>query len=466
MIQFFNTLSGKLEEFKPLQEGKVKMYACGPTVYDYAHIGNFRTFVFEDLLRRFLEFKKFKVTHIMNITDVDDKTIAGASRDGKKLENYTAQYIQAFNEDLRTLHILPPTKQPRATSEITAMIELIKKLVEKGTAYVSEGSVYYRVDSFKNYGKLSKKDLERNIRGTRVDLDEYEKEGGSDFALWKEAREGEPSWDSPWGKGRPAWHIECSAMSMKYLGETFDIHAGGEDLIFPHHENEIAQSEAATGKPFVKYWLHSKHLLVNGEKMSKSKGNFYTLRDLLSKGYDPMAIRLTLFSAHYRSQLNFTLEGLSAAREALKRIRDFWMGKKSELMQASKEGSGEISKLLKTAEERIIKNLEDDLKMPEALGAIFALIHDVNKLPREKMFRNEGKKIDHFFKKFDQVFGIFGPLASAGDIPSEVEKLVGEREAARKQRDFKLADELRERVKMLGYIIEDAPQGASVKKLL
>ena len=465
MIQFFNTFSGKLEGFKPLRKGEVTFYTCGPTVYDYAHIGNFRTFVFEDLLRRFLEYKGYKVKHVMNITDVDDKTIAGAKREGRTLRDFTKTYTEAFNEDLKMLYILKPTAQPEATKEIPAMIKLIESLIKKEIAYVNDGSVYYRVASFSKYGKLSKKKLEKNIKGARVDVDEYDKEEGADFVLWKKAREGEPSWDSPWGKGRPGWHIECSVMSMKYLGETIDIHAGGEDLIFPHHENEIAQSEAATGKPFVRYWLHAKHLLVNGEKMSKSKDNFYTLRDLLAKGYDPIVIRLALLSAHYRSQLNFTLDGLNAAKEALKRIRDFWLVRKSDIGNGI-EGKGEVSKLIEMTEDRIVKDLEDDLKIPEALSAIFAFIHGVNKLPKEKIFKNESLQIDDFFHKLDKIFGIFDQLASEKDTPPEVAQLVQDRERARKDRDFKLADELRERVKSLGYIIEDTPKGVLVKKSL
>ncbi|HNV85598.1 MAG TPA: cysteine--tRNA ligase, partial [Candidatus Omnitrophota bacterium] len=315
-IRFFNTLTGKKEDFVPLKNGTVGMYTCGPTVYDYAHIGNFRTFIFEDLLRRFLGCAGYVVRHVMNITDVDDKTIAGANRERKTLEEFTAKYIQAFNEDLKALNIREPSCQPRATQEIGEMQKLIGRLIQKDVAYANDGSVYFRVGAFPGYGKLSKKNLEENISGARVDVDEYEKEIASDFVLWKKTKPGEPSWDSPWGPGRPGWHIECSAMSMKYLGESFDIHAGGEDLVFPHHENEIAQSEAATGvSPFARFWLHSKFLLADGEKMSKSKGNFYTLRDLLEKGHDPMAIRYALLCVHYRSPLNFTLEGLREAGE-------------------------------------------------------------------------------------------------------------------------------------------------------
>lgn len=485
-MKLFNTLSGQLEEFKPLSAKEVRMYACGPTVYDFAHIGNFRTFVFEDLLRRFLEYKGFEVKHVMNVTDVDDKTIAGANanvgagpcarpQEGQPqgvaptreltvdlLNHYTKKYLDAFNEDLKTLNILPPAQQPKATAEIPEMVKLISKLIEKKAAYVSDSSVYYRVESFTNYGKLSKKDLKQNIKGARVDVDEYEKEDGSDFALWKKAREGEPSWDSPWGKGRPGWHIECSAMSMKCLGETIDIHAGGEDLIFPHHENEIAQSEAATGKPFVKYWLHAKHLLVNGEKMSKSKGNFYTLRDLLAKGYDPMAIRYVLLATHYRSQLNFTLEGINAGREALKRIRDFWFERKND---SSQKGSGEAAKLLGETQHKFDSALAEDLNTSQALAAIFDLIKKVNLIPKDKIGKDENKKIISFFAKIDSVLGVFSSEMFGDEIPGEIKRFVKEREEARKSRDFKKADEIRAKIKDLGYVIEDNPKGVLVKKI-
>ncbi|OGW86166.1 MAG: cysteine--tRNA ligase [Omnitrophica bacterium RIFCSPHIGHO2_02_FULL_46_11] len=470
MIKFFDTFSGKLKDFDLPQGSEVKLYTCGPTVYDYAHIGNFRTFVFEDLLRRFLEYKGYKVKHVMNVTDVDDKTIAGAARDVgaihelplHRLQGFTERYIQAFHEDLKTLNILPPTKEPRATQEIQVMIQLIEQLIKNGKAYMSDGSVYYRVASFPNYGKLSKKDLKQNIKGARVDVDEYEKEEGADFVLWKKSKENEPSWDSPWGKGRPGWHIECSAMSMKYLGETFDIHAGGEDLIFPHHENEIAQSEGATGKPFVKYWLHAKHLLVNGEKMSKSKGNFYTLRDLIEKGYDPLIIRYRLISAHYRSPLDFTLESLNASREALKRIRDFWFERTAS--KGSEKGSGKVSQLLKDMQAQFEQAMENDLNIPQAIGAIFVFIKEVNSISKEQISSKENQEIGQFFKTVDSVLGVFGNISSHEKIPSKVKQLVADREEARKSKDFKKADELRKRVEEIGFVIEDTAQGVQVKK--
>ncbi len=462
MIQFFNTLSGKAGEFKPLKEGPVSMYTCGPTVYDYAHIGNFRAFVFEDLLRRFLEFSGYKVTHVMNLTDVDDKTIAGARKEGKKLEDYTAQYIEAFNEDLKTLNCLPPTKQPRATRKIKPMQELIQKLIGKGMAYENAGSVYYRVSKFKGYGKLSKKKLEMNIAGAseRVDSDEYEsKEQVTDFVLWKGAKEGETelgaAWDSPWGKGRPGWHIECSAMSMEELGEQFDIHAGGEDLIFPHHENEIAQSEGATGKdPFVKYWLHCKFLLVNGEKMSKSKGNFYTLRDLLAKGYDPIAIRYALLSTHYRSPLNFTLEGVEEAEEVIKRLDDCYyrclsvaaLNENREVSLASKEDF-EAQAFLVSRLKNIVEALQNDLNISVAFANLFEAVKGINLWFPDAVALNtkDLKGAIYFFKCIDYLFGF--DVAEDTLIPRTVMEMLKERITLRRQKEFVRADEIRDRIK-------------------
>lgn len=474
MVRFFNTLSGRLEEFKPPKEGVVGMYTCGPTVYDYAHIGNFRTFVFEDLLRRFLEFKGFKVKHVMNLTDVDDKTIAGAQKEGRPLAEFTQKYAEAFNEDLKTLNILPPTKQPRATQEIPAMIQLIEQLIKNGAAYESDGSVYYRVASFPRYGKLSKKNLEKNIKGARVDVDEYDKEEGADFALWKRAREGEPSWDSPWGKGRPGWHIECSSMSMKYLGETFDIHAGGEDLIFPHHENEIAQSEAATGKPFVKYWLHSKHLLVNGEKMSKSKGNFFTLRDLLAKGYDPMAIRYALLSTHYHTPLNFTLEGLEDAKEVIKRFDDcYWqcMSRKLVIKELIYRGV-DISSMLERYTKDIQDSLSADLNISTSLAHFALAVKQINaRISEDKLGPNSLESALAFFKRLDRLFGF--KITEESKISEGIEALMKKRFEVRckiKDQDNKslwlVSDKLRNEIQNKGWLVKDGRPGelSTVKK--
>ncbi|MFH0985243.1 MAG: cysteine--tRNA ligase [Candidatus Omnitrophota bacterium] len=465
MIKFHNTLSGKLEEFKPLVAGQVTFYACGPTVYHYAHIGNFRTFVFEDLLRRFLEYKNFDVKHVMNITDVDDKTIAGANREQKTLSAYTEYYTDAFLSDLQTLNILSPAIQPRATEEIPAMIELIQTLMAKGIAYEVEGSVYYRVAAFPKYGGLSKKKLEGNITGARVDVDEYDKEEGADFVLWKAAKEGEPSWDSPWGKGRPGWHIECSAMGMRHLGETIDIHAGGEDLVFPHHENEIAQSEAATGKPFVKYWLHAKHLLANGEKMSKSKGNFFTLRDLLDKGYDPMALRYALLSVHYRNQLNFTFEGLKEAREVIEKLDNcyFQCLSRLELSSGSEDGTFDAG-VLETALKKMEKSLEDDLNISGALASLQEVLTLIN----ANLSTISAKGLEAciaFFRKVDLLLGFDIALFDA--IPANVKTALEQYVEARKARDFATSDKMRQKIVELGWLVKDGRPGepSTVKKV-
>ncbi|HNX68795.1 MAG TPA: cysteine--tRNA ligase [Candidatus Omnitrophota bacterium] len=465
MIRFHNTLSGKAEEFRPLKAGEVTFYTCGPTVYNYAHIGNFRTFAFEDLLRRFLEFKGFSVNHVMNITDVDDKTIAGANREKKTLQEYTVFYTQAFLDDMKALYMLPPKIQPNATDSIPDMIEMIAKLVAKGIAYAAEGSVYFRVAGFPEYGKLSKKKLESNIVGARVDVDEYDKEEGADFVLWKAAKEGEPSWDSPWGKGRPGWHIECSAMCTRHLGETIDIHAGGEDLVFPHHENEIAQSEAATGKPFVKYWLHAKHLLVNGEKMSKSKGNFFTLRDLLAKGYDPMAIRYALISVHYRHSLNFTLDGLKEAREVIEKLDNCYFQCLSRLQLDGQKGeAGFELKVCDSVLAEMEKFLAEDLNVAGALASFQEAVTHINaNLPKipEKGF---GKCVE-FFRKTDRLLGL--DIASADLIPGEVKSALGQYFEARKVKDFSRSDALRKEIEKLGWLVKDGRPGepSTVKKI-
>ena len=468
MIQFYNTLSGKMEEFKPLKEGEVTFYACGPTVYHYAHIGNFRTFVFEDLLRRFLEFKGYKVRHVMNITDVDDKTIAGANREKKTLSVYTEYYTEAFHQDMRSLNLFPPNcphDQPRATTEIPGMIEIILTLIAKGVAYEAEGSVYYRVAAFPEYGKLSKKKLAGNIEGARVDVDEYDKEQGADFVLWKKAKEDEPSWDSPWGKGRPGWHIECSAMSMRYLGETIDIHAGGEDLIFPHHENEIAQSEAATGKPFVRVWLHAKHLLVNGEKMSKSKGNFFTLRDLLEKGYDPLAIRYALLSVHYRNQLNFTFESLKEARDVVEKLDNCYFQCLSRLQLSMDKWEGAFDRaFLDEALEKMEKALGEDLNIAATLAGLLEAVTQINAV----LLKISVKGLEAcaaFFEKVDRLLGL--DIASVNLIPENVKAALEQYADARKARDFAKSDLMRQKIVQLGWLVKDGRPGeaSTIKKI-
>lgn len=472
-IKFFNTLTGELDAFVSLKDGAAGVYTCGPTVYDYAHIGNFRAFVFEDLLRRFLEFKGYKVKHVMNLTDVDDKTISGAQKAGLKLNDYTAKYIQAFNDDLKALNCLPPTRQPRATEEIQLMLDLIAKLVQKGIAYENKGSVYYRVSKFPGYGKLSKKKLEMNIVGAseRVDSDEYEsKEEATDFVLWKAAKEGEDelgaAWHSSWGKGRPGWHIECSAMSMQELGEQFDIHAGGEDLIFPHHENEIAQSEGASGKdPFVKYWLHCKFLLVDGTKMSKSKGNFYTLRDLLAKGFDPMAVRFALLSTHYRSTLNFTFDGLKEAGEVIKKLDDcyFQCLSRSELSGLPQSASGNHKMIFDQIVERMLTWLDNDLNISGALAELSQAVVEINKELPGMGAESLGFAKD-FFSKVDRLFGF--DITAVKSIDPGIWDSVAKQVEFRRNKNFTEADKLRKEINEKGWLVKDGKPGepSTVKK--
>lgn len=473
-IQFHNTLSGKVEAFVPLQKDEVTLYTCGPTVYNYAHIGNFRTFVFEDLLRRFLEFKGFKVKHVMNITDVDDKTIAGAAKEKKTLSEYTEFYTQAFLEDMKTLNMLTPTIQPRATGSIGDIIMLIQKLIKKEIAYVADdGSVYYRAAKFQGYGKLSKKDLDANIAGAsdRIDADEYEsKEQVSDFVLWKATKEGETEigavWDSPWGKGRPGWHIECSAMCMRYLGETVDVHAGGEDLVFPHHENEIAQSEAATGKAFVKYWLHVRHLLVNGEKMSKSKGNFFTLRDLLAQGYDPMAIRYALLFVHYRHPLNFTLDGLKEAREVIEKLDNCYFLCLGMADQIKESGKGQLEEKLPAMLEKIGESLAQDLNISAALSIFLQAVTEINsQIGSKKTTKSDLNTVQDFFFQTDNIFGL--NIASCTEVPSAVREILKDYIQARKVKDFKQSDALRKEIEKIGWLVKDGCPGepSTVKKI-
>jgi len=468
-IEFYNTLSGRKDPFQPLEaSGKtVGLYTCGPTVYDFAHIGNFRAFVFEDLLRRFLEASGYKVRHVMNLTDVDDKTIAGANREGKALDEFTERFSLAFNEDLGVLNCLRPHDQPRATRKIPQMLELIKTLVEKGIAYENEGSVYYRVAKFAGYGKLSKKKLDMNIAGAsdRVDVDEYDRDQVSDFVLWKKTKEGEPSWDSPWGPGRPGWHIECSAMSMECLGPTFDIHAGGEDLIFPHHENEIAQSEAASGKPFVKYWLHCKFLLVDGEKMSKSKGNFYTLRDLLAKGCDPMALRYALLAVHYRSPMNFTLDGVKEASEIIRKLDDcYWQCiSRLHLGMAAKNHSDFGDDISKQTLDDMCEDLGDDLNIAAALAVFFRTVTWIN-AEILKLCADELKQYIGLFETTDKLLGM--DIAEKKEIPDNIIRLLKERSEVRrriKEENNKAlwadSDKLRDEIQAQGWIVKDARPG-------
>ncbi|MCW4047912.1 MAG: cysteine--tRNA ligase [Candidatus Bathyarchaeota archaeon] len=459
-ICFFNTLTRRKEAFTPIEPGKVRMYTCGPTVYGYAHIGNFRAFLFEDLLKRWLQYRGFKVTHVMNITDVDDKTIRGSRKEGIPLKEYTARYIKAFFGDINALNIKPADVYPHATEHIADMTKLIKTLMQKGYAYHGEdGSIYYAISKFPAYGKLSHINLSELKAGARVKSDEYAKEEAQDFALWKAwtPEDGDVFWETELGKGRPGWHIECSAMSMRYLGETFDIHCGGVDNIFPHHENEIAQSEAATGKPFVHYWLHNEHLLVEGKKMAKRFGNFYTLRDLLAKGYDPIAIRFLLLSTHYRQQANFTFEGLDAAHSAVLRLRNFVR----RLLDANGAGTGgKVSELIAQVQAGFGAAMDDDLNVSVALAALFDFVRDVNNLlDANAVSKSEAEAVAELMAGLDSVLGVIGKIEAEETLPEEAEALIKEREEARKNRDWKRADEIRLRLREMGVVVEDTAAG-------
>jgi cysteinyl-tRNA synthetase len=470
-IQLHNTLGGKIEPFVPQKAGEVRMYSCGPTVYDYAHIGNFRTFVFQDILRRFLKSRGFKMTQVMNLTDVDDRIIANAAAAGIGIREYTEKFAQAFFDDCKTLSLEAPEHWTRATDNIDSMVHLIERLREKSFTYESEGSIYYRISKFPDYGKLSNIDVAGIQAGARVDVDRYEKESARDFALWKAPKEGEHFWETSIGRGRPGWHIECSAMAMKYLGETLDIHTGGIDLAFPHHENEIAQSEGATGQHFVKYWLHAEHLLVEGEKMSKSLGNFFTLRDLFAKGYKPSALRFALASVPYRRQLNFTFDGLQQAASSVERLRNF-----ADRLAQGKFPAGaqkSMAKRIAEAAEEFDAGLSDDLNTARALGAVFEFVREANiAMDKGEFGSADVPAAEKFLQTFDQIFAVlenndaqklqalgYGQENSnAGD--AEIDKLVAERQVARQTRDFATADRIRKELDKRGIILEDSRDGS------
>jgi cysteinyl-tRNA synthetase len=457
MLKLYNTLTNQIEEFQPLNPPEVRMYVCGPTVYDYAHIGNFRTFLFADLLRRYLKYRGYHLRHVMNITDVDDKIIQRAVEQKKNLDEFTEKYIALFFADFEALGIERP-EILRATEQIPEMVELIKRLNEKGYTYQSDGSTYYRIANFKKYGQLSKANFEGNIAGAseRLDADEYEKEDVRDFALWKSAKPGEPFWDTELGPGRPGWHIECSAMSMKALGESFDIHAGGIDLIFPHHENEIAQSEGATGKPFVRYWVHAEFLMVEGQKMSKKLGNQYTLNDLVAKGHTPRAIRYLLLSAPHHKQLNFTFDSLRSAEITVERLNDFKRRLKE--MRTEHGSSLAIAGLIEQSKRRFTEALDDDLNTSEALAAIHDFIRETNTAMKVYLKSDDQKALLELVDGFDSVFNIFGNVEQEL-LDSEVQALIDERQAARKAKDFARADEIRDRLIEMGIILEDTKDG-------
>ena len=461
-LRFFNTLTRQKEEFYTIHPGEVKMYTCGPTVYDFAHIGNFRAYVFADTLRRYLEYKGYKVTQVVNVTDVDDRTITGSQKQGIPLEKYTKKYKDAFFEDLNSLNIKPAEVYPEATGHIREMEALVKSLLDKGHAYENEGSTYFRIASFPQYGKLSHMDMSGLKAGARVAADEYDKEQVADFALWKgwDEKDGPVFWETEVGKGRPGWHIECSAMSMKYLGQHFDIHTGGVDLIFPHHENEIAQSESATGEKFVNFWLHNEHLMVEGRRMAKRYGNYYTLRDLLDKGYNPIAIRYLLLATHHRQQLNFTFDGLEAAKNALQRLYDFVDNLR---LVSGEKDDPEIDQILQKTKDDFEEALDDDLNASEALGVVFTLVKDVNRLMDEKKISTSGaNKVLGLINGFDSVFGLLRREELILD--EEVKSLIEKRTAARKEKDFKLADEIRKDLEERGIILEDTPAGTKWKR--
>src|SRR3974390_169023 len=419
-LQLFNTLSGKVEEFRPLEDNLVRMYACGPTVYDYGHIGNFRTFVAVDVLRRFLKQSVYKVKHVMNITDVEDKIIRNAARDGVTVQEYTKRYTEAFLEDCASLNIERPEMIVKATEHIQEMARFIAELRDKGFAYAAEdGSYYFRIAKFPEYGKLSKKDFAGMTNGARVDVDEYDKDNARDFALWKAPKPGEAFWETEIGPGRPGWHIECSTMSMEYLGETFDIHLGGEDLIFPHHENEIAQSEAMTGKTFAHFWVHSRFLLVEGEKMAKSAGNFYTPRDLILMGHKPSSIRFLLMSVPYRKQLNFTFDGLTQAANSVERLRNFKL--RLETSQFADDNNVIVAEIVERTSAEMRAGLEDDLNTPRALGAIFDMVRDVNAAADAgEVRRGDVPRLLQVLEQFDEVFAVLKD-DDAGKVRATVE---------------------------------------------
>lgn len=461
-LQLYNTLSRRKEEFYTIHPGEVRIYTCGPTVYDFAHIGNFRAYVFGDLLHRYLKYKGYQVTYVMNITDVDDKTITGSQKEKIPLRDYTQRYKDAFFEDVRSLNIEPADIYPEATRHINEMVDFVKVLLQKGYGYQSEGSIYFKIANFSSYGKLSHMDLQGLKAGARVSSDEYEKEEVADFALWKgwDEKDGDIFWETEVGKGRPGWHIECSVMSMKYLSKHFDIHTGGVDLIFPHHENEIAQSEAANGEKFVNFWLHNEHLMVEGRKMAKSLGNYYTLRDLLNKGYNPMSIRYLLLSTHYRQQLNFTFDGLEAAKNALQRLHDFVDNLK--MVKGEKSNPG-VKEVLSKAKKEFEEALDDDLNTSEALGVVFNLVKDTNRLMDDKeISRSDAEKVWELMEDFDSVLGILKREELVLD--EEIERLIEKRSKAREEKNFKLADQIRKDLEAKGIILEDTPQGVKWKR--
>ncbi len=466
-MNVYNSLTRKVEELKPLAENTIRLYTCGPTVYNFAHIGNFRAYAFEDILRRVVQFNGMKIRQVMNLTDVDDKTIRGANAAGVALTDYTKTYKDAFFADLKKLNIQPAEVYPAATDHIPEMIALVQKLMDKGVAYQSEdGSVYFKVREFPGYGKLAHIDFDNQRTGLRCAADEYDKENVGDFALWKawEESDGPVGWDSPWGRGRPGWHIECSAMSMKYLGETFDLHTGGIDNLFPHHENEIAQAEAATGKEFVKTWMHCAHLRVNGEKMSKSAGNFFTLRDLIEKGYTGREIRYVLINAHYRTGLNFAFSALEDARKALEKIdRCVEVVEKSAGLQVEKLASCQVPEWAEKCLKEFGDAVNDDLNLPRAFAALFDLVRHAN---GATMTPEEAGGVLGVFKRMDEVLGVifFENEKKSVEVPDDIKAMLDQRAEARKAKNWAESDRLRDAIAAAGWTVKDSKDGQSVEK--
>lgn len=468
MIKFYNSLTRQKEEFKPMNEKEVGMYSCGPTVYNYAHIGNFRAYIFSDLVRRVLEDYGYNVKLVMNLTDVDDKTIRNSKENHISLSEYTKKYKEAFFEDIKTLRIKPATVNPSATEHINEMIDIIKLLEKNGHTYEADGSIYFKISTFPEYGELAnldKQELKEGASG-RVSSDEYDKENASDFVLWKAYTEedGDIYWDSPFGKGRPGWHIECSAMSCKYLGKHFDIHTGGVDNKFPHHENEIAQNEAAFNEKFVNYWLHCEHLIVDGEKMSKSKGNFYTLRDLLNKGLSAEAIRYSLMNSHYRKQLNFTIEGINQSQSAIDRVNDLIFRLKD--VNKTDADDSAVMKELEEANKNFFESIYDDLNVSEALGVFFSFIKSIN-ISFDSINVSSRDAIIKFIERVNNIINCFnmnGEKEIESSEEEKINKLIEERTLAKKEKNYKRADEIRDELNSMGIEIMDTPNGVRWKR--
>lgn len=467
-LELFNTETRKKEKILPSQGETIRIYTCGPTVYNYAHIGNFRTYIFEDLLRRTLEFFGYRVHQVMNITDIDDKTIKGALQEGTSLEAFTQKYTEAFFADLAALHIQKAQNYPKATAYIPEMIQMIEELIKKGHAYkAQDGSVYFSIHSFPRYGRLSHltPDSLKVGASDRIHQDEYDKDAASDFVLWKAydpQRDGMIFWQSPFGKGRPGWHIECSTMARALLGDQIDIHCGGVDNMFPHHENEIAQSECCSGVVFALHWAHAEHLLVEGKKMSKSLGNFYTLRDLISAGYTGEEVRYLLLSGHYRTQLNFTFDGLKAARASLERIRDLLY--RLETCTEDLPEPKTIEESITECRNEFSKAIADDMNMPQALSAVFEMVRTTNSaIDRHQIGPSGAKKIHALFEDLDRVLGCL-PLQKIDTIPPMITEALQRRELARKEKNWAVADEMRALIQKSGYTIEDGPHGPRVKR--